>query len=246
MAHIENKSASGGQAGHGTGWGKSLRLALGLLLVLSAATSFLVPGHREIDGPVWLESQFDAAQSLPFGLGIGRGIKFRTGETAVWLAGPSGPLSYELPAVKSRSLSSYKKRDSKKSKEPAPWGALDTGTECSAPLEAILIWYSKRRTQSILRSQFGMVEFKDVSELDPNRADAPVDSGRLNWYGYEPPFVQIRHFFKDAEELRFQDSMRINITLGDVACILYLRWAPGCKGSEEQAQELLSALVPAQ
>ena len=37
---------------------------------------------------------------------------------------------------------------------------------------------------------------------------------------------------------------RVNITLSESACILYLRWEPGLKGSEQHAQELLSALAP--
>ncbi|MCA9000537.1 MAG: hypothetical protein KDB61_01345 [Planctomycetes bacterium] len=128
----------------------------------------------------------------------------------------------------------------------SPWPKLPEGEPGAAPWQAAFVhWPSSKAAEGILASEFGRLNFKDLSTLPPSGGSAVIDSGFTEWKGYRLPYVRTRHFRKEDKVPVFHESMRINLTRGRHSLVLYLRWRPGQKASIETAQPLLDHWVPA-
>ncbi len=127
---------------------------------------------------------------------------------------------------------------------PGPWHTLAEGEAGRAPVEAALVWYPFERADEVLDKQFGRLRFKDFKHLDEAGERVPVDNGKLDWGGYEAPFIRVRDFHRVHKEPTFTDTVRVNLTLGQRCCVLYLRWPRTLPGSREGAEAVLAVLQP--
>jgi len=121
---------------------------------------------------------------------------------------------------------------------------VEEGPADTPPVEVAYIWYPPKLAESVLEKQFSAVRFRDLKHLPKHGGDVPMDSGHLSWGRYDAGYVRHRHFRLVDEEPTFHDSLRINLTLGRQACVLYMRWPQGTPGHVAAAEELLAAYAP--
>lgn len=80
---------------------------------------------------------------------------------------------------------------------------------------------------------------------EPTAPDPKLqDAGNLSWSGYAAPFVRLREFALEGGRPSFRETVRVNLTVGEWCCVLYLRWPEGEAGSRERVREFLAALEP--
>jgi len=70
------------------------------------------------------------------------------------------------------------------------------------------------------------------------------DSGTLSWSGFAAPYVRLREFELHEGAPRFHETVRVNLTVGERCCVLYVRWAAGHVGDKDQALAVLSSFTP--
>ena len=94
----------------------------------------------------------------------------------------------------------------------------------------------------MLEGQFGALRFQDFKHISWDGAQVPVDSGEFLWAGYEAKYIRVRDFYRVEEKPTFTDTVRVNLTLGRDARVLYLRWPRGMPGDVESAEAFLAVL----
>ena len=80
----------------------------------------------------------------------------------------------------------------------------------------------------------------------PPKAPDPrlQDAGTLSWAGYAAPFVRLRTFTLEDGVPGFSETVRVNLTVGEHCCVLYVRWPAGEVGHREGVLAVLAALEP--
>jgi len=126
----------------------------------------------------------------------------------------------------------------------SPWLRLPGGEPGHKPWQWALVHYPKSSAEATLAKEFGALQFQDLSQIPETGGSTPMDTGYIAWNGYKLPFVRIRYFRKQGSETSFHDVVRINMTRGTDAIVLYARWHPGQLGNIETLEPILAALEP--
>lgn len=238
-----------------------LGVALGLLVVLSAAAMLLRPKDGELGpeaGREMLAERFGEL-ATPDGFEVRGARKLAGGQLQVTLAAPGeapaepAPLPFEgnvAPKTKSKSMGGGRPgmggMGGWDPKNRTEWDKLALREAGPGPVEVTFLFASKRkRAEALLDSQFGRARFKDIAHLRGEGEAVPIDSGRLDWGGFEATWVQLRHYqLTDDRVPTSHDTVRVNLTTGPEARVLYLRWPRTYPGGIEPVEAWLAALEP--
>ena len=230
-----------------------LGIALGVLVVLAAAATLLRPMEGELGaeaGRAALEERFESL-TAPDGFEVQGARRLPGGLLSVTLGGPGdAPEEPEpLPFDGQVAPKSVKRSHGKSEWDPrnrTAWAELALREAGPGPIEVTLLFAGKRkRAEALLDTQFGHTRFKDIAHLRGEGEAVPIDSGRLDSRGYEATWVQLRHYqLTDDRVPTSHDTVRVNLTTGEEARVLYLRWPRTHPGGVEPAKAWLAALTP--
>ena len=220
-----------------------LGIALGFLLIVGAlgALMGLRRSNDALDAEELLAQRFASVEELPFDLrptGASRDpmervvVRFESGPEE---SGPEEGGAEEGGALE---------------------GDIRVGESGESPHRAALVWYSRKDAEKVLRRLFTSLHFEsgrkgsggghgghgdDEDETpDPKLQDA----GNLTWAGYAAPYIRLREFEGQGDEVVFRETVRVNLTVGPWCCVLFVRWPDGEVGGRTATQEILRALHP--
>ena len=235
--HAPERESLGGVVGMG----------LGLVLIVGAGLMALFPLTRDTDAAQLLRESFGVQGDLPYGLKPVRAVAFATGERLVLLRDPERSRAEDHAPHWTPSKSGAEWRFSfTKSEDPKvetfDWSTIPVAGEGRAPVEVALAFFPLKTGRKVVESQFHSMHFEDITQLPKSGKTVPVDSGHLDWGPFEAPYIQLRHFGRDETGPGFWDTLRVNLTVGSKARILYLRWSRGQAGHRNCALEVLRAL----
>lgn len=223
-----------------------LGVGFGLALLGWCALALWRVGPDPLDARAVLDADFELG-TLPFGLELGEALRFASGETIVVLADASDfelPLEQELagedPAREEDSPEEGAPADGEPKEPPkVDWSKVVEGEAGTPPARVYLVRYSASGARSALARQFRDLEWRELADIEPQGGRAVVDGGRVRWGEYAADYVRERRFLPG---LRFQDSVRVNLTLPERYWIAYAYWPPGLPGSKEPVETVLAAL----
>ena len=234
--------------GRGTGSGRIVAVALGLLL-LAGALSQLVKGALarmpELSDVIADRIELDP---LPFGLVPSAGDR-QDGEQGYLFLNPEAePEAEAAETSKSDQRGGWRGRGGgdEQRKEPYDWSAIEIGPEGRPPLELHLTRYGKGATERIEalfeppRKTDG--EVVEVTTFGADGGLAAMDRGRLRWHAYDVAFIHNRRLERGGT---FVDLVRVNLSLPGRPLVARVRWPRGYPASKERLVELLEALRPA-
>ncbi len=121
------------------------------------------------------------------------------------------------------------------------WTLVVPSREKSPPLEVFLVSYPWKSAQSVIARQFQQVEWKELKLIESKGGRTAIDGGKLTWNGYAADYVLDREF---RPGLRFQDRLRVNLTVNGQCWVAYGIWQEQEAGSKEPMAELLGSLIP--
>lgn len=226
--------------------GGILGMGLGLMMILGVGITALFPTARDTDANSLMVASFGMEGALPYGLEPTRAVSFATGEQLVLLRNPDrsseeGNAPRWLPS-KSGAGWQIQFTQAKVKVETFNWSTIPVDAEGQPPIEVALALFPAKTGKKVVQSQFHGLQFEDITRLPMAGKTVPVDAGHLSWGPFEAPYIQLRHYGRDATGPGFWDTLRVNLTVGSKARILYLRWPRGQAGSKDSAVEVLAAL----
>ena len=225
--------------------GGVLGVGIGLAVLLAAAVALLIPPTRPLDGGAELAARFSVAGQTPLGFAVTDARRLALGEVMVVLSEPGGPPpDPPLAPLADGERSPPPVRQGPRGKLFSDWSKVPEGKAGTPPVEAAFVWYSRKRGEGVLERQFAEVRFRDLKHVEGEETEAPVDSGHLDWGPYEAPYVRVRNFRREHGRAVFHDTLRVNLSIGKVPCVLYLRWPRGLPGSVEWAEKVLAVYRP--
>jgi hypothetical protein len=124
---------------------------------------------------------------------------------------------------------------------PVDWTLAKPTTEGGPPSEVFLVNYPWKQANSVISSNFQRVQWKELKYIESKGGRTAVDGGKLTWNGYAADYVLEREF---RPGLRFQDRLRVNLTVNSECWVAYAVWPEQEAGSKEPAAEILAALRP--
>jgi hypothetical protein len=226
--------------------GGIVAMGLGLMMILGVGVMALFPTARDTDAASLLSATFGVMGGLPYGLEPVRAVSFATGEHFVLLRDPARPSEEENAPrwLPSKSGAGWQIRFGKEKLkvETFDWSTIPVAEEGQPPVEVALALFPTKTAKKIVQAQFHGIHFEDVTRLPMAGKTVPVDAGHLDWGPFEAPYIHLRHYGRDATGPGFWDTLRVNLTSGSQARVLYLRWPRGQAGHKDRANELLAAL----
>ena len=231
-----------------------LGIALGLAVLAAVTLSFLRRGVEELsieEARDLLHARFEVGE-VPGGLELSGGHRFAGGQIELDFAGGvdlaaggrrQDP-SEEPPASDGMAVSS--RETGSGHPEHVDWEQLPEGEPGRPPAQATLVLVpGRKRAHAFLQQQFSKLRYKDIGRVSSRGEVLPMESGKLDWQGFLATWVRLRHYEFDSEGIpTFHDTLRVNLTTGDEARVLYLRWERGLPGGVSAAQAWLDALEP--
>jgi len=128
--------------------------------------------------------------------------------------------------------------------KPVDWNAVELGPVGQAPWELAFVWYPRELAEKVLTTQFGRRGFGDLRFVGQDGGKVTVALGSVVWAGYDTHYVIERQFAMIDETKAFRDTLRVNLSLGTLGCVLYARWSQGIPGSIESVSTLLEGFTP--
>ena len=233
-------------------------IVAGLAVVALAVAALAIRSGAELGpeaGQEALEARFDIAGPFPGGFEVRAARQISGAELYVSLTLP-GELPEELAPLpfEGKVAPRSKKGWGRPKKKSGDWGSASRTDwkkvalrgEGAPPLEARLLFVEgKEDGDALLTAQFGRIRFKDIDHLASEGEALPIDSGHLDWNGYEATWIQLRHYeLTEDRTPTCHDTFRVNLTTTGEARVLYLRWPRGYTGDVSAAEEWLSVLTP--
>ena len=216
-------------------FGTVLAAALGLAAVGGATALLIGSRPRAIDGQELLAATFDEG-ALPFDLRVASASRLPTGERTVVLEPPG--LEPEAPPPPFEPKPPVEGAPPGK---PFDWSQVPLGEPGKPPRQALIVWFPESTAEAQLRSLFHEIPWRDLRDIGDGGGLLPLDSGKLDWGGYDAPYVHLRAFEPGAT---FRDSIRVNVSAAGSRCALHVLWPRGAQGSKEVVSKLLAALAP--
>ena len=223
-------------------------IGVGLVVILLAVLSVLglKPGTRE--GSAWLATQLVLPPDAPGSLEYAETLQFINGQTVVVLRDPSSPDEPEAdPKPKPPSFSFGDRRKKSMGDWGGPkvdWSALPDDVAGGAPVEVAFAGYTAKRSKKALEGLFSGARYKSLEEIGGSGGEMPVAMGYLDWHGYEANYVHARQFEKVSDEPAFHDTVRVNLTVGPEALVLFARWPRGQVGDVGEVESILASYAP--
>lgn len=236
--------------------GAVIGIGVALLVIVAAVLAVVGLQPRPLDGPAWLAERLVLPEPATATLAHAETLRFLDGQTVVVLRDPDAPTEVAadpVPKSKGRGGSGGSRGGhggggdwggGGGDEDKVDWAALAVAEDGGPAVEVAFTGYPQKRTKAMLTRLFSEVRFRDAGEVGSGGGELPVSIGHLNWHGYEASYVHARHFEKVAGEPAFHDTVRVNLTTGEAALVLFARWPRGRAGSPEWAEEFLADYAP--
>lgn len=228
--------------------GAVIGIGAALAVILAAVLAILALQERPLDGAAWLAERLDVPEERSSSLEYAEALRLVDGQTVVILRDPTAtPEPPADPAPKSKGPGGYGGHGGGGSAwggDKVDWAALEVAADGGAPIEVAFTGYAEKKTKAMLLRLFSQVRFRGVEEIGGAGGELPVAIGRLDWHGYEASYVHARQFEKVAGDPAFHDTVRVNLTTGDRALVLFARWPRGAAGSPDWLEEFLADYAP--
>lgn len=254
MSGVERESALG-----------VVGMALGALVLVACIGTLMMLGKPDatLDASEVLRQRFGAVGEWPYGMEVVGAQKDLHGREVVRIESPRAVL---FDASEGPDAVVSLEGESLEAVVPGArieWERLPA-VEGAHPVRAALVWYPRKDAEKVLREQFTALRFESGrgggmgggggghgggmgKPGDPPKAPDPKlqDGGTITWAGYAAPYVRLREFelSKDGRGVLYE-TVRVNLTLGEYCCVLFLKWGPGEVGSREKTKAVLDALTP--
>lgn len=211
-----------------------LGIALGLLLLGGLIGVLVGLRGKEIDGAAELERRL-GVRALPFELVVTRAHESALGETVVVLGGlasePAPPLADSGPKAAPDSAP-------RAASDRIDWKAIDLGAQGAAPIEATFLFFTGTSHEKV-HAIFQSMPFRDVSKLEDEGGMVVVETGKLDWRGFDAIWTHQRHYARPGT---FTDAIRVDVSLPNAPALLTLRWPRGKRASKPVLDVVLAAL----
>ncbi|MFT4537730.1 MAG: hypothetical protein ACI841_000822 [Planctomycetota bacterium] len=230
-------------------------IGFGLLLIVSTLLSQLPQPVASIDAAELLGQRFSAHEQ-PFGFPVMRAERYRAGEEFLTF-GVAADVEAEDERLAAKKIVCGGDMEGRGGwgggghgahsgmQSTRDWTALFLDREGGEPLEVGLVWYPLKLAKKVLPKQFGSVQYTDIGELGDKGGVALIESGSLDWWGYQVHYRLERHFELHDGEPAFRDKLRANLSLGTLGNVIHLRWPVGVLGDKEALATALKAFEPA-
>lgn len=223
-------------------------IGIGLAVILLAVLSVLGMQPRALEGSTWLATRLVLPPDVPGSLEYAETLQFVNGQTVVVLRDPSSPDEPEAdPKPKSpgfRFGDSRKKSMGDWGEPKVDWSGLADGVAGGEPVEVAFAGYTAKGSKKALEGLFSGARYKAVEEVGNSGGEMPVAMGYLQWHGYEANYVHARQFEKVSGEPAFHDTVRVNLTVGARALVLFARWPRGQIGDVDAVESILASYAP--
>jgi len=236
-------------------------IGVGLLFLLSALASLASPRMSELDAAAVLAERFGSYEA-PHGLPLLGAFRLPRGEE-VLRYGRAAELEAEQAAFDEARRSAPKRpdtgkrwrwggdRSSRRGRHGRgegggenDWARVEVGEPSAGPYEAVLVWALPKASEKFLEREFGRIQFSEINELDWEGGPVVIDSRVVPWDQYETRVVRTRNFERFGAKASFQDRARVNMTIGNRACALYLRWPREVPSTIEQVEAAIAGITP--
>ena len=230
-------------------------IASGVGLILLTVVALLTGGGGSLGadaGHLALEERFELSLPLPGGFEVTGARQFSGSELYVTLAAPGEqppepePLAFEGNVAPNQRRSYGQPSRSWDPKSHTEWNRVALREGGKAPVEAaFLLVEGRKKGDALLLEQFGRIRFKDLEHVGGQGEAIPIDSGTIDWNGYEATWVHFRHYVLTSDRIpTCHDTLRVNLTTTTEARVLYLRWPRTYPGGVSVVESWLSAVSP--
>jgi hypothetical protein len=230
---VERRERAGAVAG----------IALGLVALIGAVFAIGRDRTRSLD-PATTFAQWFEPRALPFGLAPASAAVLASGREVLQLAANparSEPARGPIAASKPWYGDLFGSGETKPSGPPIDWTKIDAKPAGDPPLEAIVMRYPLEEAKTELRRWFEVQGQANLKMMPPRGGRVVVDQGELPWGKWSARYVMEREL---EEGGTFRDVIRVNLTRGVDAKVMFVRFPRGSTGSTERVEDLLAALEP--
>lgn len=233
---------------------KVLAILLGVLAVGAGAAGLLRSSITELsvdEGQSRLAERFSSRGQLPFGFELRSARKLSKHQLYLSFSQPgeAAPelevLPFEGKVASNKDGKGRKGRGHGEDRPKTEWHKLELREAGPDPVEAAFLFVDDHdKADALLDAQFGHVRFRDIEHLRADGEPLPIDSGHLDWGDYEAGWVHLRHYEKEDGKPTSHDTLRVNLSTGQEARVLYLRWARSVPAEVAAAEAWLLAFQP--
>ena len=230
-------------------------ISAGVGLILLAVVALLTGGGGSLgpeSGQQALEERFVLSLPLPGDFEVTDARQLSGSELYITLAAPGErltepePLAFEGNVAPKQKPSHGRPSRSWDPRNQTEWKRVAMREAGKPPVEAAFLMVEGReKADALLLEQFGRIRFKDLEDVGGQGEAIPIDSGTIDWSGYEATWVHFRHYELTRDRTpTCHDTLRVNLTTTTEARVLYLRWPRTYPGGGSAVEGWLSALSP--
>jgi len=196
---------------------------------------------RAVDVGSFLEAAFDP-KGFPEGWQVQACEAMPDGRTLMRLSSLGEPApEFVVGEEESAALAKIPKGLGRKG--PRPWMHLKERLGLGASA-ALLVQHPLKTSMDERKRLFRGLGYKTIEQVEFKGEAIPMNAGRLAWGLYEVPWVHIRHFERVDDKPTFHDTIRVDLSSGPQAMILYLTFPPRARGAEIALDPFITAWAP--
>lgn len=229
-------------------------IAFGVGVILLTVVALLTGGGAlgVDEGHLALEERFELSLPLPGDFELKAARQLSGSELYITLAAPGAPSEEPEPLAFEGNVAPKPKRSMGRRpmgwdpRNRTEWERVAMREVGKSPVEAaFLLVDGRKKGDALLLDQFGRIRFKDLGNVSGQGEAISIDSGTIDWNGYEATWIHFRHYELTRERKpTCHDTLRVNLTTTTEARVLYLRWPRTYPGGVSAAEDWLSVLSP--
>ena len=109
---------------------------------------------------------------------------------------------------------------------------------------ALLVQHPLKTSMKERKRNFRDLGYKTIEQVEFKGETVPMNAGRVPWGLFEVPWVHMRHFERVDDKPTFHDTIRVDLSSGPQAMILYLTFPPRARGVEKALDPFITAWEP--
>jgi len=196
---------------------------------------------QALDAGSFLETVFDP-KGFPGGWQVEACEAMPDGRTLMRLSSLGEPVpEFVVGEEESAALAKIPKGLGRKG--PKPWPHLKERFGLGASV-ALLVQHPLKTSMKERKRNFRDLGYKTIEQVEFKGETVPMNAGRVPWGLFEVPWVHMRHFERVDDKPTFHDTIRVDLSSGPQAMILYLTFPPRARGVEKALDPFITAWEP--